>query len=98
MAARAERMDGCQGGMVMAVIHRPVFRYPSFQGLVYVVALDGGFPMSRVNFKKWPCLLFLYLTCQLWNSPIKFLKMPYIMSIIFSSVSIGFMSPADFGK
>ena len=44
----------------------------------YNGALDGGSPMSPVDFKKWQCLLSLSFKC-----PCRFLKI--LMSLVTNS-------------
>ena len=66
-------------------------------------ALDGGSPMSHVDFKKSQCPVSLRLPCPVSplrypNVACRFLEMAHVVSFILISVSLGSMSHVDFEK
>ena len=64
-------------------------------------ALEGGSPMSHVEFKKWLCQLFFYfhVNFQMLSCRMSYLrKGPCHVENIFFLVSIGPMSHVDLKK
>ena len=69
----------------------------------YTEALDGGSPMSHVEFNKLPnspvSIYALAMSILTWvNVACRIEEMAHVMSLIFFPMSIGFMSHVDFKK